>query len=249
MKEITKDILQDLIDHTNGLDGIDLIKITGSEKETLVNAAAENRTLIVNAKFKTPIAGFIGVFGMPNLGKLKTILGFSDEYDENAKITVKSETRPDGYEQPSVIHFENQLQDFVNDYRLMTKTLVEEKIKGVVFKGATWNVDFVPNIGGIQRLKKQRTVHSEEDFFSTTYSDGNIKINFGDPATHSGSFVFQSGVQGSLSRPVLWSVKQFVSIMDFIGDKHIYISEQGVMKITVDSGIADYEFLLPAQSK
>lgn len=245
MKQITKDILQDIIDHTNGLDGIDLIKIVGTASETAIAATAENRTLIMNAKFKAPVLGFEGVFGMPNLGKLKTILGFTDEYDENSKITVAT----DASNQPTTVHFENKTGDFTNDYRLMNKVLVEEKIKGVVFKGATWNLDFEPNIAGIQRMKKQRTVHSEEDVFSTTFHSGSLKINFGDPATHSGSFVFHSAVTGSLTRPSMWSVKQFVSIMDFVGDKHIYISDQGVMKITVDSGIAEYEYLLPAQTK
>jgi hypothetical protein len=37
--------------------------------------------------------------------------------------------------------------------------------------------------------------------------------------------------------------------MDLAGDKHVYISDQGAMRITVDSGIAQYEYLLPAQSK
>jgi hypothetical protein len=37
--------------------------------------------------------------------------------------------------------------------------------------------------------------------------------------------------------------------MDLSGDKRIEISDQGVMRVTVDSGIADYEFLLPAQQR
>jgi hypothetical protein len=37
--------------------------------------------------------------------------------------------------------------------------------------------------------------------------------------------------------------------MDLQGDKKVYISDQGAMKITVDSGIAEYEYLLPAQQR
>lgn len=90
MKDISKDILQDLIDHTLSLGVIDLLKITGTDKETAINAAAEDRTVILNGKFKNPVLGFDGVFGMPNLPKLKIILGFTDEYDENAKINDAS---------------------------------------------------------------------------------------------------------------------------------------------------------------
>lgn len=248
MNDINKDILQDLIDHTLGLGVIDLLKITGTDKETAINAAAEDRTVILNGKYKNPVLGFNGVFGMPNLPKLKIILGFSDEYDENAKINVTRQNR-EGEDQPVAIHFENKIGDFVNDYRLMSKMIVEEKVKNVVFKGATWNVDFQPAISGVQRLKKQSNVHSEETVFTTKIEKGNLVVNFGDPATHSGNFVFHSGLKGTFSRPLSWPVRQFVSIMDLVGDKHIYISDQGVMRITVDSGVADYEYLLPAQSK
>jgi len=40
-----------------------------------------------------------------------------------------------------------------------------------------------------------------------------------------------------------------LAIMDLQGDKRVYISDAGAMKITVDSGLADYEYLLPAQSR
>ena len=84
-----KDYLKDLIDHTHGLGNIDLIKVTGTETETTINAIAEDKAVIVSGTFKAPIADFIGVFGMPNLSKLKTIVGF-EEYDEHAKINVVS---------------------------------------------------------------------------------------------------------------------------------------------------------------
>jgi hypothetical protein len=37
--------------------------------------------------------------------------------------------------------------------------------------------------------------------------------------------------------------------MDLVGDKKVKISEQGATEITVDSGIAVYNYFLPAQSK
>jgi hypothetical protein len=248
MNDVSKDALQDLIQNTLGLGGIDLIKVTGTATETTVNAAAEDRTVIMSSKFKAPIPGFAGVFGMPNLNKVKTILGFTDEYDENAKITVTTQNR-DGVDQPVGIHFENKNGDFVNDYRLMAKAIVEEKVKNVVFKGATWNIDFEPTIAGITRLKKQASVHGEETTFTTALTNNNLVISFGDVATHSGNFTFHGGLTGSFSRSLQWPVKQFLAIMDLPGDKRIYISDQGVMRITVDSGIAEYEYLLPAQSK
>ena len=242
-----KDNLQDLIQHTHGLGNVDLIKITGTDQETQVNAVAEDKSFIVSGSFKNPNADFIGTFGMPNLGKLKTILGF-DDYDENAKINITRVSK-DGVDVPSTIHFETKDGSFVNDYRLMSKAIAEEKVKNVTFKGTAWNVEFEPTIAGIQRLKKQASANSEEEHFTMTTVNGDLKINFGDPSTHSGNFVFQSGVTGTLNKTWNWPVKVFMAILDLPGDKTIKIADAGATEITVDSGLATYRYLLPANAK
>ncbi len=239
-----KDYLQDLIQHTHGLGCVELIKVVGTDKETQIAAVAENKSVIVSGTFKTPIADLIGTFGMPNLNKLKTILGF-DDYDDDAVINV---TR-NADKTPTTIHFETKNGDFVNDYRLMSKAIIDEKVKDVKFKGATWNVEFEPTVAGIMRLKKQASANSEEEHFTTKTENGDLKIHFGDVSTHSGNFVFQADVKGTLGRSWMWPVKVFLAIMDLPGDKTVKISDQGAAEITVDSGIATYRYLLPAQSK
>ena len=239
-----KDNLQDLIQYTHGLGVIELIKVNGTDKQTVISAIAEDKSVVVEGTFKNPSADFIGTFGMPNLGKLKTILGF-DDYDEHAKINVTQ--NKDGV--PSAIHFETKAGDFVNDYRLMAKAVVEEKVKNVTFKGAKWDVEFEPTVAGVMRLKKQAQANSEENNFTTKTDKGDLKIYFGDPSTHSGNFVFQPGVSGSLSRAWQWPVKVFLAIMDLPGEKTVRISDQGATEITVDSGLATYRYLLPAQAK
>ena len=239
-----KDNLQDLIQYTHGLGVIELIKVNGTDKQTVISAIAEDKSVVVEGTFKNPSADFIGTFGMPNLGKLKTILGF-DDYDEHAKINIIK--NKDGV--PSAVHFETKAGDFVNDYRLMAKAVVEEKVKNVTFKGAAWNVEFEPTVAGIMRLKKQATANSEENNFTAKTDKNDLKIYFGDPSTHSGNFVFHTDVGGTLSRAWQWPVKVFLAIMDLPGSKVVRISDQGAAEITVDSGLATYRYLLPAQSK
>lgn len=243
-----KDFLKDLIDHTHGLGVVELLKVSGTDQETTFNAVAENKTVIISGSFKNPIADFVGTFGMPNLGKLKTILSF-DLYDDNAVINVAKQNR-DGVDTPTTIHFQTQNNDFVNDYRLMGKTIVEEKVKNVAFKGAAWGVEFEPSIAGIQKLKKQAQANSEEEHFVMKTDGSDLKIYFGDPSTHSGNFVFQAGVNGSVTgKNFSWPVKEFISIMDLVGDKTIRVSDAGATEIVVDSGIATYRYLLPANVK
>ena len=242
-----KDYLLDLIQHTHGLGEVELVKITGTDKETTIAANAENKSVVITGTFKTPIADFIGVFGMPNLGKLKTIVGF-EEYDETSKINI-TRTQRDNEEVPTTIHFETKSGDFINDYRLMSKAIVEEKVRTLSFKGAAWNVEFQPTVAGILRLKKQASANSEEQHFTMTTSGTDLKFNFGDPSTHSGNFVFQSNIAGKLAQPWKWPVKVFQAIMDLPGDKTVKVADAGATEIVVDSPFATYRYLLPANAK
>lgn len=239
-----KDYLQDLIQYTHGLGVVDLVKVNGTDTQTVISAVANDKSVIVEGTFKTPSNDFAGTFGMPNLSKLKTILSF-DDYDEHAKINMVRNN--DGV--VTTIHFETKVGDFVNDYRLMSKAVVEEAVKDVKFKGAAWNVEFEPTVAGIMRLKKQSHANHEEEKFVMKTDKNDVKIYFGDPSTHSGNFVFHSGVTGSLVRAWQWPVKVFLSIMDLPGNKVVKVSDQGAAEITVDSGLATYRYLLPAHSK
>ena len=242
-----RDHLLDLVEHTYDLGCIDLVKITGDDKTTVIDGLAEDRSVVVQASFKQPVAEFVGTFGMPNLSKLKVLLGL-EPYKQDAKISINKQER-NGNEVPVGLNFENNAGDFKNNYRFMTSEIIEEKLKVVKFKGVDWNIEFEPTIAGIQRLKYQALANAEELTFNAM-SDGNdLKLEFGDHSTHAGSFIFQPDVNGKLSRTWSWPVKQFISILDLTGDKTVHISDQGAAQITVDSGLAVYKYILPAQSK
>jgi len=242
-----RDHLLDLVEHTYDLGCIDLVKITGDDKTTVIDGLAEDRSVVVQAAFKQPVAEFEGTFGMPNLSKLKVLLGL-EPYKDKAKISINRQER-NGSQVPVGLHFENDAGDFKNDYRFMTSEIIEEKLKVVKFKGVEWNIEFEPTIAGVQRLKYQAMANAEELTFNAM-SDGNdLKLEFGDHSTHAGSFIFQPDVNGKLSRTWSWPVKQFISILDLTGDKTVHISDQGAAQITVDSGLAVYQYILPAQSK
>jgi hypothetical protein len=241
-----KNILQDVIAHTFALGNVDLIKVTGTANTTTIAAIADDKSVIVNGVLKTVVPDFEGIFGMPSLGQLKTVLSF-DDYDDKSKLAVHRTVR-DGIDAPSSIHFETKNGDFVNDYRLMTKALVEDKVKNVSL-GVTWHVEFEPTISGVMRMKKQYQANSGETTFTTKIEGGDLRVYFGDPATHSGNFVFHPMIVGSMARQWQWPVKQFLAIMDLLGDKKIRFSDQGAAEIVVDSGSAVYTYWLPAQAK
>ena len=239
-----KDQLLDLVQHTHDLGCIDLIKITGDDATTVINGLAEDKSVVVEARFHTPVADFAGTFGMPNLAKLKILLNLQ-EYRENAKIalTKKSTGAPDG------LNFENADGDFKNNYRFMASEIVNEKLKTLKFNTPTWHIELEPTVAAIQRLRMQAQANAEESTFTAKTENGDLKFFFGDHSTHAGNFVFQSGVTGQLKRAWAWPVAQVLSIMGLVGDKTMRISDDGAMQITVDSGLAVYNYILPAQSK
>ena len=242
-----RDHLLDLVEHTYDLGCIDLVKITGDDKTTVIDGLAEDRSVVVQASFNQPVAEFVGTFGMPNLSKLKVLLGL-EPYKQDAKISINSQER-NGNEVQVGLNFENNAGDFKNNYRFMTSEIIEEKLKVVKFKGVDWNIEFEPTIAGVQRLKYQALANAEELTFNAMSDGSDLKLEFGDHSTHAGSFIFQPDVNGKLSRTWSWPVKQFISILDLTGDKTVHISDQGAAQITVDSGLAVYKYILPAQSK
>lgn len=241
-----KDILTDIVTHTHSLGFLPIVKVSNDE-DTNIESMAEDRSVILSAKTKSKVSEFSGTFGMPNLDKLALHLK-NPEYKENAKIKVV-EAEKDGETIPVSLHFENEAGDFQNDYRFMSNQIINERLKTVKFKGANWDIEFEPAVASIMRLKLQAGAHSEENVFQVKTEGGNLVFSFGDASTHAGSFVFQANIAGKLKQTWAWPVQQVMAILNLDGDKTMKIADAGAMMITVDSGLAEYNYILPAQSK
>jgi hypothetical protein len=239
-----RDHLLDLVSHTYDLGNIDLVKIVGSDSETTISGLAEDRSVVIEGQFAGPVAELIGTVGMPNLSKLKILLNLQ-EYRDNSKLSIARKAD----NTPEAINFENASGDFKNSYRLMSEAVVNGKLQTVKFKGVNWHIEFEPSAAAIMRLKMQAQANAEETTFQAKTDGTDLKFSFGDHSTHSGSFVFEAGVKGQLKRSWSWPVATVISILGLTGDKTFKISDDGAAMITVNSGIATYNYILPAQSK
>jgi hypothetical protein len=242
-----KDILQDIVAHTHALGFLNIVKVNGDDAQTGIDSMAEDRSVIMQANIKNAQVEMKGTFGMPNLNKLDIHLK-CPEYKDGATIDVVRQDR-NGVQIPTGIHFENATGDFKNDYRFMNAEIINEKLKTVKFKGAQWDVEVSPTMASVQRFKMQATANAEETVFTVLTDGTDIKFKFGDASTHAGEFVFATGVTGSLKNEWAWPVQQTLAILSLDGDKVMKFSDQGAMQISVDSGLATYEYILPAQSK
>lgn len=241
-----QDILKDIVAHTHTLGFLSLVKVTNDD-DTQIESMAEDRSVILKASTHNSVAEFEGTFGMPNLGLLALHLK-NPEYQSGATIEVKSGER-NGENINTHIHFENAGGDFENDYRFMNQLHIEEKLKTVKFKGATWDVEFEPTVEAIGRMKLQAAANPDEVNFNIKTEDGNVIMSFGDPSSHAGKFTFQNDVSGALKHTWAWPVAQTIAILSLDGKVTMKLSDQGAMMLSVDSGLATYEYILPAQAK
>lgn len=240
-----RDYLLDIIKNTFSLGKVPLIKIVGTQEETKISAVADERLFVVNARLHNPNPDFIGRFGMPNLSRLLSTLN-TEEYREDAKITVVREKN-----QPTGINFENKAGDFKNYYRFMDSVVVDQMLPDLTFSGATWHVEIEPTVQGIQRMKFQSANTGNDDniFYVKTDANNNVVFKFGDPASVNGEFVFYPGASGTLRNERAYSSTAVLNILSLNGDKTMKFSNDGVVMITVDSGLAVYNYILLAQQK
>jgi hypothetical protein len=190
----------------------------------------------------------VGVFGMPQLNKLKYLID-GVEYKDGAEIEVVKQTR-NGEEVPTGIHFENKDGDFKNDYRFMNTEIINEKLKTVKFRGANWHVEVEPTVQSIQRFNFQAGANTEHTTFLAKTDGDKLVFTFGDPTTHGGEFVFATGVTGKLTKAWTWPVSSVLSILKIAdaNNAKVSFSNDGAMMITLDSGLATYKYIIPAQA-
>lgn len=242
-----KDILTDIVAHTKGLGFLEMIKVTGSNTETKVESAADDKSVVLEAKMKNPVSELKGTFGMRNLDILSLLLK-SPEYKENFQIEINS-TKQNGEEVPTSITFTNETEDFNNEFRFVSTEIINEKIKSLKFKGVTWDIEFTPSVVSVQRLKLQAQAHAGEPLFQAKIENKNLVFSFGDASSHTGSFIFQGNPGGKLKNIWSWDVQQVLAILNLSGDCTMKLSDQGAMQIIIDSGLGEYSYILPPKLK
>ena len=61
--------------------------------------------------------------------------------------------------------------------------------------------------------------------------------------------MFESNVKGTLKKTWIWPISEIQSILNLNGDIFISISDQGLMKISIDSGLVLYDYYVPVHVK
>jgi hypothetical protein len=242
-----KDFLIDIVKHTVSLGCFDTLRIDGTDKETKISSTEKEHTVVLRAKLHGVIKEFEGLFGIPNLPLLNTLLNIPEYQDDTAKITVER-NNVNGLDQPTSIKFENASGDFKNQFRLMSSNIIDNIQPLLKFNVTSWPVSFVPTVAAQQRLKYQTSAHPEEKAVTFRIENGEVRATIGDNASHNGSFVFHTGIDKKIKETIVVPILVVNSVFTLTGDKTIHMGGPGMM-ISVDSGIANYDYIVPMLSK
>ena len=245
-KYIMLDLLKDIVAHTQKLGLLNIVKITGTDQQTLIDSMAEDRTVIMYAETASPQPEMLGTFGMPQLEKLRYLVDCK-EYQEDATIEVMTGNR-NGVDIPVGLHFENADGDFKNNYNFMNSDLINEKLKTVKFRGVKWDIEVAPTVNAIQRFQFQAGANTEHNIFIAKTEGDKLKFTFGDVGSHGGEFVFATGITGKITKSWTWPISPVLCIFKIAdaNNAKVSFSNDGAMQITLDSGLVTYKYIIPA---
>lgn len=132
----------------------------------------------------------------------------------------------------------------------MNTEIINERLKSIKFNSVKWDLELEPTLQAIQRFQMQAAANNEHTVFATKTVAGNLKFIFGDASTHGGEFVFATGVSGSLKRSWSWPVANVLAILKLaeVNSAKVSISDAGALMITLDSGLAEYQYIIRAET-
>lgn len=242
----TKDIVQDIIKFV-GSGFSEYIKISANQNETVIGTTEAAGNLFIRGTTHTPVKEFYGEFGLGNLGFLKGLLNLPNYKEDTAKLEVITREK-NGEEFIDGFKF-TDVNKNTDRYRVMTKEAADAVIKPVAkFKGATWEIEFSPTKAKVNELQSVAGLYNGVESNFTLYTENNsLVMTMGD---EKGSFyckrVLVDNVSSELKPQHNWILSHMMAILQLgmSGDCTVRISKLGIIEISIDTGIAVYNYWL-----
>ena len=244
----TRDIVQDIVKHTAGLGFITSVKVTGTDESTTLDAMDADRTVILQAKLHNTVPEFNGEFGLGNLGFLAGVTALGNYQTDDATVDVVARDR-NGVSSPDHLMFKDS-DGNTDQYRFMSKEIIEQTLQTVKFKGVEWDVTLEPTKAKVNELQQVAGIYGgiEPNFtVKTEGSDLIVTVGAAD-GSFTGKRTFAQNVNGEITEGYAWPLAQVLAILKLgmSGTCVMQISKKGALMISVDSGIGKYDYILPA---
>ena len=244
----TRDIVQDIVKHTAGLGFITSVKVTGTDESTTLDAMDADRTVILQAKLHNTVEEFTGEFGLGNLGFLAGVTGLGNYQTDDATVEVVARDR-NGVSSPDHLMFKDA-DGNTDQYRFMSKEIIEQTLQTVKFKGVEWDVTLEPTKAKVNELQQVAGIYGGIEPNFTVKTEGTdliVTVGAAD-GSFTGKRTFAQNVNGEITEGYAWPLAQVLAILKLgmSGTCVMQISKKGALMISVDSGIGKYDYILPA---
>jgi hypothetical protein len=244
----TRDIVQDIVKHTAGLGFITSVKVTGTDESTTLDAMDADRTVILQAKLHNTVEEFNGEFGLGNLGFLAGVTGLGNYQTDDATVEVVARDR-NGVSSPDHLMFKDA-DGNTDQYRFMSKEIIEQTLQTVKFKGVEWDVTLEPTKAKVNELQQVAGIYGGIEPNFTVKTEGTdliVTVGAAD-GSFTGKRTFAKNVTGEITEGYAWPLAQVLAILKLgmSGTCVMQISKKGALMISVDSGIGKYDYILPA---
>jgi hypothetical protein len=236
-------IINVLHDVTNATRGVkfEIIKVTGTEKETRFNAMVGGGSIVMKAVTKEPVAEFDGVFGLNNIDILRGYLDIYKSYDETTTVETKMRSQErNGVEVKTDIQFSAKGQSSAN-YRLTGQAALP---KVAVLNDMNWDVS-LDNIskGKISQFTRFAGVlGGTVKNFLPVIKNGKLVFEIGDSnSSVSVAEVEMGEVVGTLNSSYAFPIVEFLTV--FVNNNPcIRLSNRGILMVEFSSELANYQF-------
>lgn len=246
-----RDILKDIVKHTHGLGIFDMVKITGSDKETVVETVNSDKTVIFKGRTLAPVSDFSeATVGLSRMSVLHGYLQYPGFDDAGAEVSVVTQER-NGETVPVEVKFEAaDGTDAV--YRFMLADVINQQLKEIKFRGAEFDVNITPSAKNLKDLSYFNGILGAfESNFSPKILDGKLYFHIGDGVSDRTKILISEGLDVKLNGDLRWPldiVLRILKLSDSSSSATLSINSKGLLQVLVNSGLAEYTYLLPAKS-
>lgn len=234
------DVLQDVTNATRGVK-FEIIKVTGSEKETRFNAMVGGGSIVMKAVTKEPVVEFDGVFGLNNIDILRGYIDIYKSYDETTIVETKMRSQErNGVEVKTDIMFNAKGQSSAN-YRLTGQAALP---KVAVLNDMNWDV-VLNNISKSKISQFTRfagVLGGTVKNFLPVIKNGKLVFEIGDSSSSvSVAEVEMGDVTGTLNSSYAFPIVEFLTVFAN-NNPCIKLSNKGILMVEFSSELANYQF-------
>lgn len=240
------DTLKDVLRHTHALGIYEMVKVSGTMETTEIETVDADKTVILKGKLKNPVPDFVGnTVGLSRMATLARFLEYPGFYEDNATVEVITQKRNDT-EVPAEVKFD--CPDNKSNYRFMAAEIVNQQLKAINFKGATYDVEINPSAKMLQDLNFFSSALDLENTFTPKTDGGDLYFHIGDAGSDRTALKVAEAVSGDLTHDFQWPLGIVLKICRLAENANVTMSfnQKGLLQIVVDSGVGEYTYLLPA---